>query len=317
MTRPQQLLIATTRHYPKLNQLIDDFRQSKGKDLPNWASFCFLPIAGWYAILCNFKRKYQLDLSDMQDLQVLSAVGTWQFSKGVYEFDSDLYQALIDSEITGDLPAEVLHKLPEWCLYVVTPDLQFDGQSVHGFYAYLEHDMNDGHHELRILLDCDSYFISTPLHIGTGTLLDAVDKYLFESARQGVKRGQDIVMPIDTTQNIANDIMPFLSLLLYICSSEPDLTNRDKPNDSPSRPQPTKTKKGWRLFPAEKVKTWTVGRSVGEQLRQTYQDYNTTGKTVKAHLRRGHHKTYWTGKRGTDEQKPVSRWIPPAIVGGK
>ena len=59
-----------------------------------------------------------------------------------------------------------------------------------------------------------------------------------------------------------------------------------------------------------------MGQKIGKQLRQTLDEFANTDRKVKAHLRRGHHKTYWTGKRGSDEQKPVSRWIPPAIVGG-
>lgn len=317
INRPEQQLIATTRSYPDVNKMIDNFRQSKGKDLPDWASFCFLPIAGWYAILCGQFGKPQLSADDMPKLHTLSATCTWQFSKGIYDFDSDLYQALIDSEIKGDLPSEVLHRLPEWCLYINTPNYRFDGQLAHGFYVMLEHDMSDGHHELRLFIDVDDKLVSVPLHLGNWSVHEAVDRYIKYASLQSSIHGYGLLPnPVQTTKAVTTDIIPLLSLLLYICSSEPDLTNIEKPNDTPSRPQAKKTKKGWRLFPAEKVKTWTVGQNIGEQLRQTVKDYQDTGRTVKAHLRRGHHKTYWTGKRGSDEQKPISHWIAPAIVGG-
>ncbi len=317
MQRTEQQLIATKRSYPDVNKMIDDFRQSKGKDLPNWASFCFLPIAGWYAILCGQLGKPQLSAADMPKLHALSATCTWQFSKGIYDFDSDLYQALIDSEIKGDLPSEVLHRLPEWCLYINTPNYQFDGQPAHGFYAMLEHDMNDGHHELRLFIDADGKLISVPLHLGNWSVHDAVDKYFKYANLQSSIHGYGLLPnTAQTIKTVTDDIMPLLSLLLYICSDTPDLSNREFFGDSPQRPQAKKTKKGWRLFPAEKIKTWTVGETIGEHLRQTAKDYQSTDRRVKAHLRRGHHKTYWTGKRGSDEQKPVSRWIPPAIVAG-
>lgn len=317
ITRPEQQLIATKRSYPDVNKMIDDFRQSKGKDLPNWASFCFMPMAGWYAILCGQLDKPQLSASDMSKLHALSATCTWQFSKGIYDFDSDLYQALIDSEIKGDLPSEVLHRLPEWCLYVKTPDYCFNEQLAQGFYAMLEHDMNDGHHELRLFIDTDANLISVPLHLGNWSVHEAVDKYVKYANLQSSIHGYGMLEGMaGMTNKVAQAIMPLLSLLLYICSDAPDLSNRELPSDSPQRPQAKKTKKGWRLFPAEKVKTWMVGQTVGEQLRQTAKDHQSNDRTVKAHLRRGHHKTYWTGKRGSDEQKPVSRWIPPAIVGG-
>lgn len=317
MMRPEQHLIATTRQFPELNKTINEFRQDKGKGLPDWANFCFMPIAGWYAITCQQLGKMQLGLQDINTMQQIAAVGTWQFGKGVYQFDEDLYKALIGSKIDGDLPSEVLHRLPEWSLYVETPNLVYDHNLVYGFYAWLEQDQPSGRHELRILLDMADRFISVPLHLGQWSVKEAVDRYLKEANLQSSLAGYGLLGHTEQeVDNLTADIMPVLSLLLYICGHEPDLSSLDSPNEHPSRPQPKKTKKGWRLFPAQKVKRWVIGQTVGQQLRQVYDDYNVTGRTVKAHLRRGHHKTYWTGKRNSDEQKPVSRWIPPAIVGG-
>ena len=315
--RAEQLLIATKRKYPELNKIIADFRQSKGKDRPNWANFCFMPIAGWYAITCQLLGKYNLTLVDMPLMQQIAAVGTWQFSKGVYQFDDTLYQALITSKIEGTMPSEILHRLPEWCLYIESPGLQFDGCKAYGFYVWLEQDANNGRTELRILIDCDERLISVPLHIGNWSVKEAVERYIKDANLQGSLAGYGLLEPgQDDIDSMTHDIMPFVSIILYICGNEPDLSNLEEPNTHPQRPQPKKTKKGWRLFPAEKIKTWSVGQKIGKQLRQTLDEFANTDRKVKAHLRRGHHKTYWTGKRGSDEQKPVSRWIPPAIVGG-
>ncbi len=317
MQRPEQQLIATTRSYPTLNKTIDDFRQSKGKDLPNWASFCFMPMAGWYAITCQMLGKYQLALDYMPIMQQIAAVGTWQFSKGIYQFDDALYQALITSKIEGKIPSDVLHRLPEWCMYVETPSLNFMKNLTYGFYAWLEHDMNTNRHELRLLIDCEYKLISVPLHLDEWSIYESVERYLKEANLQGSLAGYGLLNPSqDDIDSITHDIIPFLSLILYICSDEPDLSNFDEPNSHPNRPQAKKTKKGWRLFPAQKVRTWTVGNEIGRKLRHTLNEFANTDRTVKAHLRRGHHKTYWTGKRGSDEQKPISHWIPPAIVGG-
>lgn len=316
LSRPAKHLINAGKLHPKINKLIDEMRQSKGKDLPNWANFCFMPMAGWYALTCQSLGKPSLGLSDIAQMQVLASTHTWQYSKGMYDFDDDLYKALIDSRIDGDLPSGVLHRLPEWCMYINTPSLSFDGAAVHGFFAHLEHDVNTGGHELRLLLDTDTKFINVPLHLGDWSLLTAVDKYINQAGSYGAKMGQDIAMSVDTADNITHDIMPFVSLLLYLCSDEPDLTNLTAPQDRPQRPKPKKTKNGWRLFPADKVKTWTLGRIVGEQLRQVYASANATGSGKKAHFRRGHYKTYWVGSKD-GEQKAVSRWIAPAIVATK
>lgn len=318
LTRPAKHLIGIGKRFAKVNKVIDDFRGQRGKGLPNWDKACFLPMGGWYAIVCHSKGVSRLTMTDMVDLQLLASTHTWQYSKGVYRFDPDLYQALIASHIAGDLSAQVLHRLPEWCVYIETPDLVFDGGTVYGFFAHLEHDVNDGHYEIRLLLDSDKGMISVPLHLGDWSLQVAVDKYMFESARQAIKIGQELVMDINAASDIANDITPFVSLLLYLCSDEPDLTNRDEPNRLPTLVQPVKTKKGNKLFPADKVSIWSVGDSLGEQLRRTKSEYQQAykGGHKKAHLRRGHYKTYWLGARDSD-RKAVARWIAPAIVAGK
>ena len=57
--------------------------------------------------------------------------------------------------LTGDLPCEVLRRLPVWCVYVETPGRQWFGQAMHRFFAHLECDANTGREELRMLIDAD------------------------------------------------------------------------------------------------------------------------------------------------------------------
>lgn len=318
--RPTQHLIATTRSYPDLSKHIDTFRQSRGVDLPKWHAYCFLPMAAWYSIVSNTKHggKHLVSIDSLRELQLLAACGTWRYTQGIYQFDPDIYDAVIDSEIKGTLPSQILLRLPEWCLYVETPNLQVFDQKAYGFFVWLEHDMNHGHTELRILIDGDKSMVSVPLHLGEWDLQTAVEKYIDESGYQGAKLGHEISYTPDDISAISSDIMPIVSLILYICSDEPDLSNLEKPSDSPARPQPKKTKKGWRLFPADKPKVWSVGLNYGETLRKQIKNWQTnTGRTVKPHVRKAHYHTYWTGKRGSDEQKAISKWIMPTIVGAK
>lgn len=315
-SRPAQHLINVGKRLPKVNKLIDNVRQAKGKDIPNWPNYCFIPIAGWYAITTQALGKPQLGLADIALMQALAATHTWQFSKGFYQFDTDLYNALINSKISGDLPSEVLFRLPEWCIYIDTPGMLCDGQNVHGFFAHLECNAETGQAEVRLMLDCDEYFVSVPVYLGNWSLTTAIDKFLVEAGRHASELGGDLASSLDNIENIADDIAPFISLLLYLCSDEPDVSNLVAPESKPSRAQPKKTKQGWRLFPANKVRVWDVGASVGEQLRRTQDEYKAhQGGSKRTHLRRGHYKTYWTGARDGD-RTAVSRWIPPAIVAG-
>ena len=55
-------------------------------------------------------------------LVTLAAWRRWdmEIQPGIYQFDFDFMSALSDTLITGDMPSEVLYRLPEWCIYIET-----------------------------------------------------------------------------------------------------------------------------------------------------------------------------------------------------
>ena len=57
MLRPQMHLIAAGRLYPKAWRQADQFRADRGKGpLQAWPSWCYLPMAAWYAIVSEGNR---------------------------------------------------------------------------------------------------------------------------------------------------------------------------------------------------------------------------------------------------------------------
>lgn len=50
---PREALVAIARKYPKGWKQVDKFRASRGKDIEQWPDWCFLPLAGAYAIVSN------------------------------------------------------------------------------------------------------------------------------------------------------------------------------------------------------------------------------------------------------------------------
>ncbi|WP_322071936.1 hypothetical protein [Paraburkholderia bannensis] len=44
-------------------------------------------------------------------------------TQGIYRIDPADYPALIATVLTGEIPAEILMCMPEWCIYVETPGL--------------------------------------------------------------------------------------------------------------------------------------------------------------------------------------------------
>jgi hypothetical protein len=77
MLRPQMHLIAAGRLYPKAWCQADQFRADRGKGtLPTWPSWCYLPMAAWYAIVSGGKGRLGLDR--IGHVGQLAALGSWR-----------------------------------------------------------------------------------------------------------------------------------------------------------------------------------------------------------------------------------------------
>ncbi len=167
----------------------------------------------------------------MVDTARLATLGAWRTTQGVYRFDPDLYAALIDTPLTGDLADDLLFRLPTWGVYLETPGLSFSGIPIIGAYASLEHDLRDGHAELRLLLDSehsDLHLLPVPLRLGHGSLLASANATHDVTWNRAVTDFPDKIScfeVIDPAQD-ARDLAPILSLLLYLCADEADYRGR-------------------------------------------------------------------------------------------
>ena len=115
----------------------------------------------------------------MIDVSRLAALGAWRVTRGIYRFDPDLYAALIDTPLTGDLPDALLYRLPSWGIYVETPGLTYAGFPLLGYYAHLNQHQN-GSTELRLVIDSDheTHLFPVPIPLGHGSLMNALLAYL-------------------------------------------------------------------------------------------------------------------------------------------
>jgi hypothetical protein len=270
-------------------------------------------MGGFYAIVSAQHQTQQLGLQQIPDVSALAALGTWRYSQGIYRFDSQAQQALASTLLHGEMPTDVLLRLPEWCLYIETPDQQWFGQPLHGFWCHLESDANTQRRELRFLLNHGDSLSPQILHLGGWTVTEAVDRYISEAKRQG--RAAGITLPADASEaveHISAQIQPLLAMILYLCSDEPEITDREHPEQRPSRPRPTRTKKGWKLFAPKAPKIWQVGEQLGEALRKDH-GADPTGRRVKPHLRRAHWHGFWSGPRD-GERRFGYKWLPPTVV---
>jgi len=327
--KPKKHLEYYNKLYPNAWKQVDQIRAGRGKDLPFWPEWCFMPLSGGYAIVTAEASEQGIDIMGpegftlINDVGIICALAAWRVTQGVYRFDPDIYEAVINTPITGNLPHDVLFNLPEWCVYIETPGLNMDGNVLAGFFAYLEYDVNEHHNELRLVLDYDvpiPSLYSAPIHLGPWPLAEALAKTAEAAAEQAKLLNMDYKPAMGEMQK---DFSPLISLLLYLCS-----VNGEIGNDSqrPIRPRTKKTKKGPRLFPPPQPKTWDVGVRMGAAMRRATAAATETAaaqdepgpdkqrSSPRPHYRRAHWQGYWTGPRTTD-QKYVVKWIQPLLIG--
>lgn len=315
MTAPGKRLRAILQRHPDAPALIDQFRADRGRGLPDWPNWCFLPMAAFGAIV---RRSGPLSLADAHEMAVLAALGTWRYTQGIYRFDDALRPALLVSDLPGDVPAEVLHRLPEWCVYVETPGVPWGASELAGFWAHLEWDPGERHPELRLLLDLGGDdidgLIPIPLHLGPWPITEAVARTTQQARVQADARGLRLPDLARGEHELVESVGPLVSLLLYLCSDAPEIDDSRQPGRSPSRPQPTRTKRGWRLFAPDRPTVWTVGATTGRVIREAREAASqSTGRTVRPHVRRGHWHGYWRGPLD-GARRFGYLWLPPQII---
>jgi len=311
--RPQEHLQVAGKLYPNAWKQVDMFRASKGVDLPDWPDWCFAPMAVAYAIASGGGDN-RLGLSEVSDVARLSALAAWRVTQGIYRFDPDIYSSVVTTEI-GQVPVDVLYRLPEWCVYIETPDGEWMGSEMFGFFAHLEWDANTNgaQKELRLLIDSEGGLIPMPVHLKSGDLNTAMESVLRESKKQMQLQGMDI--PFPTPELLATAIQSMLSLVIYLCTANADIVNPENIAKQPHNPIPKNTRRhGERIFPAKKPTVWHTGFRTGAAIRRASLKAGGTN-SKRPHIRRAHWHHFWQGAKDSDERKLVVKWMPPIPVG--
>jgi hypothetical protein len=315
--RSIQHLQALSREFPNVWTLVREIFGRRGKGDPRWPEWCFIPLSGWCEVISGlFPRGFPEQAGYLASR--LAAIGTWRYSQGIYRFDSEVYAALTRTVIEKEMPSDVFLRLPEWCVYIESPGQKFAGSSVYGFWAHLEADTPHGGPEMRFLFDSESGLLPFIFRLGPWSIRDAIKRELMPSIINKVANKLGIPIPFleDIAEVGAAELQPYLSLVLYLCSEQPEVTDRKEAG--PSRPQPKRVKGEWKLFPPNQPRIWPIGIQTGEQLRRVRTDSNGTanGRTVSPHIRRAHWHGIWTGPRN-GERKFKFNWFPPIMVAGE
>jgi hypothetical protein len=324
MNRPLQHLVDISRDYPDLWHLVDQLRPTCGSGLLRWADWCFLPLAGAYAIVSGGADD-RVPFHRSGEIARIGALAAWRPTQGIYRFDPTFMDAIWTTPLRGGLPVELFFRLPEWCVYIETEGRPVLDGSLHGFFCHLEDEPREpGHYELRLLLDTDESLHPVPIHLAYGSTIERGLADTLEEGKRNAARGllpADISLQSVRLEGFSEVISPLVSLVLYLCSDSPDLQALGGP-DRPGRSRPQKTKQGWRIFPPDKPRVWNVGDNLGALLRAAYErerdrdghetaDLGGTHASPRPHKRRAHWHFLWTGPKREPARRLILKWLYP------
>jgi hypothetical protein len=137
--------------------------------------------------------------------------------------------------------------------------------------VHLEWDANTQHTELRYVLALEGEaLLPLALHVqAAGGIAGAFTRTLDVSAENLLTQGevehatQLWQHSAATARGLAPHLAPLVSLTLYLCAQAAELHDAQGQRRRPTRPQPTKTKHGVRLFPPAQPTTWDVAYRLG------------------------------------------------------
>ncbi|HZT90319.1 MAG TPA: hypothetical protein VFA12_20430 [Stellaceae bacterium] len=317
------------RAIPGLWHAVEAQRAERRPDSVEWPAPVFLPLeragaATLAAILAAGQRPPDGPAELSAPACTTQCLAAWRMTQGIYRIDPTLYEALIATPIAGDIPADVLLYLPEWCVYIETPGMTAPAADreplpVAGLWYWL--DSGPGR-EMALCIGID-LGRRPPIPVQHVPLIGTLDAALNATVREwadAVERGNAARPPPPGYREAARAWLPAaLSLVLYLCSRAADIDGR------PGNPAATRTRRGERLFPASGPRRWEVGVRLGAALRAAWDaaaessgsDATGARRPVRPHVRGAHWHTYLRGPRKdvpADSRPRELRWLPPIPV---
>jgi len=254
------------KRLPDIGQKVNHFRQYGIPGyLTEWPEWMFLPSECFGIILEKAMGSGFDEKQFLVESPVLATLATWRYCQGVYQFEPNLMARLAAMDINEAVPAAQFLRLPQWCVYIETPGMDWFGKTLYGFWTHLIWDKNNQEITLALMLDTGGELRLCMLDIGDWSFLEGVSKP-FERSRLHAQVVDPDWMNTDDVLLVARELMPLIAMTRYLCSDSADIVHATTPGLRPTNPTATKTKHGLKLFPAPKPTIWHVGKNLRASL---------------------------------------------------
>lgn len=316
---PNRLLDKFTRPVKDLWKKVDFFRSDILNAGDSWDGRVFIPYNEWFRFLSRDFPGMNSPQARLYIANNLSALAAWRPTQDIIRFDPDLYASLIRTELTGNMPATIIKRLPAWGIYVESPGLTMFGAGFEGFFAHLDLCNEPGLMLLGLhFITADMAASHLMLPLGEWSLLEAVDKTNEDFVRGAKKLNRDIDLSL--LPRVEDGLAQAINLLVYVCSYGLGGDMRAGAPGSRSRPEPRKIRGVLRFFPPDKPVLRLLGAEFGEQIRKytVQREAGDRHAAPRPHIRRAHWHGYWEGPIKRESEKPREfrvRWLPPIPVG--
>ncbi|WP_454785058.1 hypothetical protein [Legionella sp. WA2024007413] len=237
--KPQDHLAMLSHQFPNAWNLINKYR-TINYFKEEWPAWCFLPLNAWKGIVAQEYNTSTLNLEQTREAMNLAAIGTWRYTQGIYRFDSKLYKILAQMNVSTKADKTKFYQLPEWSIYIETPELNWNNNPLLGFWFHLQWDKEKDYDELCFLLNSDK-FVSISLPLNKWTTNEIL---------------QSSYPNLYINNNNANTLRIMSSLVYYICTSPSPIS--DKFGKKPTLPSSKMYKNEFRLFPPGNANIWNV-----------------------------------------------------------
>jgi hypothetical protein len=237
-------------------------------------------------------------------------------AKTVWRIEPRLVEALSDCPWPDETPMTAI-RLPSRC-----PVLEWQSPEgpivVSACYDLLTGQEATGKLELRLQWLHEHRWVPLAILYNDAPTVSAA---LEQAQAAGVERAEKIVgASMDAGASFRSDLARIIVILLLYLSSEPDVVRAVHPGAKPDRDARMRRRDPERWADIREPTVWEVGveyrkaleRWETEQTREIAAD--SSGRSVRPHMRRAHAHLYWTGPGRTE---PRVRFLLPIAVKSK